>query len=82
MEQVSSSELNTRPGAVLRRAKSGAIEITNHGKAEVVMLPADQYQRMGGEQARLLAIIREVQDEAEKNGLTQEIIDEVLKEDA
>ena len=82
MEQISSSELNSRPGAVLKKAKVSAVEITQHGESTVVMLPADQYQRMGGEQARLLAVIREVQDEAEKNGLTQDIIDEILNEDA
>ena len=81
MQQVSASELNNRPGSVLKKAESGAVEITSHGKPTVVMIPADQYQKMGGERARLLAAMRELQDEAAANGLTQEILDEILSGD-
>lgn len=81
MQQVSSSELNSRPGAVLKKAQSSAVEITTHGKPAVVMIPADQYEKMGGERARLLAVMRELQDEAAANGLTPEDLEKILNED-
>ncbi|MEL6711345.1 MAG: type II toxin-antitoxin system Phd/YefM family antitoxin, partial [Pseudomonadota bacterium] len=54
LKQISSTELNKRPGAILRKAQTEPLEITSRGESIVVMLPLQQYQAMGGERFRLL----------------------------
>jgi prevent-host-death family protein len=78
LKQISSTELNKRPGAILRKAQTEPVAITNRGESIVVMLPLQQYQAMGGERSRLLKQLAKNHSQAKVNGLTQEALQQVL----
>ena len=80
MKQVSSTELNTRPGTVLRQAQTEPVAITSRGESIVVMVPLNQYQAMGGERSRLLAQLGKNHRQAKENGLTEETLNQLLHE--
>ena len=80
MKQVSSTELNTHPGAVLQQAQIESVAITSRGKSIVVMVPLSQYKAMGGERFRLLAQLEKNHRQAKENGLTEETLYQLLHE--
>jgi prevent-host-death family protein len=80
MIKVTSTELNTRPGTVLRQAQTEPVAITIRGESTVVMVPLSQYEAMGGERSRLLAQLEKNHRQAKENGLTESILNQLLHE--
>ncbi|MEM6406004.1 MAG: type II toxin-antitoxin system Phd/YefM family antitoxin [Pseudomonadota bacterium] len=78
LKQISSTELNKRPGAILRKAQTEPVEITSRGESIVVMLPLQQYQAMGGERFRLLKQLEKNHRQAKASGLTQKTLQQVF----
>ena len=81
MLQIPTSDLKNKFGTVMRQAEKGTVEITRHGEVVAYLMAPNIYENMGGNRARLLALMKSMQAEAKANGLTQEILDEILKED-
>lgn len=46
MKEFSFSDLNRRSGDVLDAALAGPVSLVKRGKAKIVMLPQDQYDRL------------------------------------
>lgn len=59
LPQLSSTELKSNTGEVLRRAGKGAIAITRHNRAEFVILPAETYDALVSQSSGTLAQMAE-----------------------
>ncbi len=64
----------------MKQAQNGTVEITRRGEVVAYLISPDIYKNMGGNRARLLAVMEKMQKEAKSSGLTQEILDEILTE--
>jgi len=59
LPQLSSTELKSNTGEVLRQAAKGAIAITRHNRTEFVLLPAAQYEELVSQASSALATMSE-----------------------
>lgn len=59
LPQLSSTELKSNTGEVLRQAAKGAIAITRHNRPEFVLLPAAQYDELISQSSGTLAQMSE-----------------------
>lgn len=55
LPQLSSTELKSNTGEVLRQASKGAVAITRHDRTEFVILPAAQYEELISQSSGILA---------------------------
>ena len=81
MRQIPATTAKDQFGEILTRVQTEPVEITKRGKIVAIMLSPSQYQNMGGDRARLRAVIRDIQAQARVNGLTPEILSELLNEE-
>ena len=81
MRQIPATTAKDQFGQILARVQTEPVEITKRGKIVAIMLSPSQYQNMGGDRARLRAVIKDIQAQARANGLTPEILSELLNEE-
>lgn len=93
MQMIGSREASTRFGQLLSTVSKGtAITVTRNNQETAIMLSPEDFKLLGGE-AQLLArkrkrmkdswecigqLMDEMADEAEKNGLTDEILKDII----
>ncbi len=80
MRQVPATQAKDQFGSILSQLQSEPVEITKRGKVVAVILSPNQYQSMGGDKARLRAVIKDIQAQARANGLAPEILSTLLNE--
>ena len=80
MQQIPATTAKDQFGEILTRVQTEPIEITKRGKTVAIVLSPSQYQNMGGDRARLRAVIKDIQAQARANGLTPEMLSELLNE--
>ncbi len=80
MRQVPATQAKDQLGSILSQVNTEPVEITNRGKVVAVILSPSHYQDMGGDKARLRAVIKDIQAQAKANGLTPEILSQLLNE--
>lgn len=80
MKTVASREAKSQFGQIMNTIPREPVQITKHGNPVAIIISPEEYEDMGGEKARLTALIRRTQREAKKNGLTAEILSELLHE--
>ena len=67
---------------LFKQAQSKPVEVVIDQMSEnVVMMPRSQYENIGGEVGEMLAHLRKIRDKAEKNGLTEDILYQILNEE-
>lgn len=80
MKSFTFSDLSRKSGDVLDAALAGPVSLVKRGKAKVVMLPIDEYQKLvgesGGKQAFSLDTALD-EDLAILSGAFQQFIDDV-----
>ncbi len=82
MRTVSAIDAKNRFGQLLEAAQREPVTVTKQGRPAAVVLSVEDYERMrGAANARLLASVRRMQDEAANAGLTEEVLDELLKDE-
>ena len=82
MRRISAIEAKNRFGQLLEAAKREPVTVTKQGRPAAVMLSVEDYERMCGmARARLLDTVRQMQEEAAAAGLTEEVLDELLKDE-
>ena len=95
MQMIGSREASTRFGHLLSVVEKGtAVTVTRNNRETAIMLSPEDFQLLGGEAQlltqkrqhmkesweKLIQLTHEMQDEAEKNGMTQEILDDILND--
>ena len=80
MQQVASKDLKNRFGAVMKEAQKGAVEITRRGEPVAILLSTELFESMGGNRARFRVLVKEMQAEANANGLDDEALLAILNE--
>lgn len=81
MQQIPATKAKDQFGAILSTVRYEPVEITKRGEVVAVLLSSSQYENMGGNKARLKAVVKELRDQAKANGLTQEILADLLNEE-
>lgn len=81
MRRIPATAAKDQFGEILSRVQTEPVEITKRGKIVAIMLSPSQYQNMGGDRARLRAVIKDIQAQARANGLTPEILSELLNDE-
>lgn len=94
MQTIGSRQASNRFGNLLNTVQEGnAISITRNGNSVAVILSSLDFQLLGGEKyllemrakyleqrrKELEETIESIQEEAQKNGLTEEILSDILK---
>ncbi len=80
MQQIPSSELKNKFGSVIKKIQTEAVQITSHGEPVAIVISPEQYENMGGDRARLLAVLKRNQQVAAANGITEQKLAELLNE--
>jgi len=83
MKIVSAIDAKNRFGQLLEAARREPVTVTKKGRPAAVMLSIEDYERMrGAARAGLLESVRRMQKEAAEQGLTEEVLDELLADDS
>jgi prevent-host-death family protein len=95
MQMIGSRQASNRFGSLLNNVQEGrATTITRNNKSVAVIISLLDFQLMGGEQLLLEMrakymekqrealgeTIKSMQDQAEKNGLTQDILNDIIND--
>jgi len=86
MNHLSVSELKTHTAAVLDMAQREPVTIQKKGRSVAVILSLSEYEKVTQylaeyKKRRFLDLCDEIRKEASDNGLTQEILDDILRDD-
>lgn len=81
MQQVPSTDLKNKFGSIIKKVQTEAVQITSHGEPVAIVISPEQYENMGGDRARLLAVLKRNQEVAAANGITEEKMAELLNGD-
>lgn len=82
MRTITAIDAKNRFGQLLETAQREPVTVTKQGRPAAVMLSVEDYQRMCGiARDRVLDSVRQMQKEAVAAGLTEEALDELLKDE-
>ena len=81
MRQIPATKAKDQLGSILSQVQTEPVEITKRGKRIAIVLSPAQYENMGGDRARLRALVKDIQSQAKANGLTPELLSEILNEE-
>jgi len=82
MRTVSAIDAKNRFGQLLEAAQREPVTVTKQGRPAAVVLSVEDYERMrGAANARLLDSVRRMQEEAAAVGLSEEVLDELFKDE-
>ena len=83
MKSFTALEAKNRLGQVIDAAQREPVTITRQGRPSVVVLSADEYQRRQSRAWRnLLAVTEETGRHAREQGLTEEVLDQLLADES
>ena len=83
MKIYTALEAKNRLGQVIDAAQREPVTVTRQGRASVVMVSAEEYERRQQRAWRnLLAVMEETGGYAAKQGLTEDKLDELLADDS
>jgi len=83
MKSFTALEAKNRLGQVIDAAQREPVTITRQGRPSVVVLSADEYQRRQSRAWRnLLAVAEETGRYAREQGLTEEVLDQLLADES
>jgi len=79
---VPATKAKSNFGQILEKAQRAPVRITKQNRTAGYLVAPDDFEYMQKEVSRreLMKTVREMRDTATKNGLTQEILDEILTE--
>jgi len=81
MRTITAIDAKNRFGQLLETAQREPVTVTKQGRPAAVMLSVEDYERMRGmARDRVLDSVRQMQEEAAAAGLTEEALDEILKD--
>jgi len=81
MRTITAIDAKNRFGQLLETAQREPVTVTKQGRPAAVMLSVEDYERMRGmARDRVLDSVRQMQAEAAAAGLTEEALDEILKD--
>ena len=83
MLTMTANEAKTHFGQLLDKAQRQPVQVTRHDRVVGVMIGADDYEAMRQFYAdRLIKSMDAMADEAARNGLTPEILDQLLADES
>lgn len=83
MLTMTANEAKTHFGQLLDKAQRQPVQVTRHDRVVGVMIGADDYEAMRQFYAdRLIKSMDAMADEAERNGLTPEILEQLLADES
>lgn len=83
MLTMTANEAKTHFGQLLDKAQRQPVQVTRHDRVVGVMISADDYEAMRQFYAdRLVKSMDAMADEAARNGLTPEILDQLLADES
>lgn len=74
MKTFGSREAKEGFGALIDTVQREPVTILKNGRPSAVMVSPEDYARMGGNRQRISALLDELANEAEANGLTPDIL--------
>lgn len=81
MKTYASREAKNHFGSMLDDAQREPVTITRKGRPVAIVLSLEEYnESTGGIQARFSRTIEKLRQEAEDNGLTDDVLDQILNE--
>lgn len=80
MKTIPAKQAKDQFGSLLETAQREPVTITKQGRPAAVVLSLDEYERMGGERARLKRVVSDLRQNAEESGLTEEILQTIIDE--
>jgi len=83
MLTMTANEAKTHFGQLLDKAQRQPVQVTRHDRVVGVMIGADDYEAMRRFYAeRLIKSMDAIGEEAERNGLTPEILEQLLADES
>ncbi|MBK6639552.1 MAG: type II toxin-antitoxin system Phd/YefM family antitoxin [Rhodocyclaceae bacterium] len=83
MQTYTANEAKTRFGELLDRVQREPVQVTRHNRVVGVMVSAEDYDAMRRYYAeRLIKTMDDAGAEAERNGLTPELLDALLADES
>jgi antitoxin Phd len=83
MKEISARNAKNQFGELLESAQRGPVRVTRRGRSAGVLMSEEQYQRLRGMAwDRLAASVAAIRDQAEEQGLTEERLAELLRDDS
>jgi len=80
MKTIPAKQAKDQFGSLLETAQREPVTITKQGRPAAVVISLDEYERMGGERARLKRVVSDLRQEAKESGLTEEIVQAIIDE--
>lgn len=80
MRTIASREAKDRFGALLDSVQNEPVTILKNGRPTAIVLSPTEYARLGGSRERIFSLVDQMQQEAKSNGLTQDILDDILND--
>ena len=82
MKEVNARTAKNQFGQLLESAQRGPVRVTRRGRSAGVLLSEEQYQRLSGiAWDRLAGTVDALRDQAAENGLTEDVLAELLADD-
>lgn len=78
MQTINASDAKSRFGALLDSVQKEPVAIRKRGRAVAVMVSAEDFENMSGRRQRISSLLTQAHQEAKNNGLTAEILSELL----
>jgi len=83
MKTVSAIDAKNRFGQLLDAAQREPVTVTKKGRPAAIMLSLEDYDRIrGAARRRLLATLRQAQEEAAAAGLTEPALEKLLEDES
>jgi len=80
MKTYASREAKNHFGSLLDDAQREPVTITRQGRPVAMVISTYDYAKLGGSRVEFMNTINAIRDEAEVNGLTDEILESLLNE--
>lgn len=78
MQTIDASDAKSRFGSLLESVQREPITIKKRGRVVAVMVSVEDYEGMSGRRQRISALLSQAHQEAKDNGLTPDILSELL----
>ena len=82
MRQIPATQAKDQFGNIISTIQREPVEITKRGQPVAIILSPAQFKEMGGDRAHLRAVIKDIQAQAKANGLTPELLAELLNDES
>ena len=83
MREIAAREAKNRFGQLIEASQRAPVTLTRHGRAVSVVMSVEQYDRLrGAAWERLMETMDALAKEAAANGMTEEILKELLADES